>query len=91
MEIRHEPEQHRFIAQVGEQYGVLDYGLVGDKTLDYRHTFVPHLLRGRGIATELVVYALDYAKQNNLAVIPTCPFVAEVIANHREYGELVAP
>ena len=57
----------------------------GDQGIAYLHTEVPPELGGRGIATYLVKYMLDYAKQQGLKVKPACSFVKAYIDKHPEY------
>jgi predicted GNAT family acetyltransferase len=82
---RHDPERRRFTLTVGDALAVLDYDRVDATTLDYRHTFVPVALRERGIASALTDYALRYARDENLRVIPSCPFVAAFVRRHPEH------
>lgn len=89
MEIRHESDRKRFVAQVEGGHGRLTYERLDDDTLDYRSTFVPRELRGEGIGEKLVLYALDYARDHGLEVVPTCPFVTRVIEDHPEYQDLI--
>ncbi|MBA3562645.1 MAG: N-acetyltransferase [Gammaproteobacteria bacterium] len=89
MKIEHDEKRRRFVAQIEGGEAVLDYDRVADDTLDYKHTFVPPENRGRGIAGRLVRHALDYARDNDLKVIPTCPFVAAVIGDYPEYEALI--
>ncbi|MDO5104109.1 MAG: GNAT family N-acetyltransferase [Lautropia sp.] len=51
----------------------------------YLHTIVPKELGGRGIASTLVKYILDYAAEQGLKVRPDCPFVKAYIDRHPEY------
>lgn len=90
MTLRHEPEAGRFVADVPGGQGVLEYVHSADGALDYRHTFVPDALRGRGIASRLVAFALDYALEAQRKVIPTCPFVATYIDRHPRYRSIDA-
>ncbi len=53
------------------------------------HTEVPKELGGRGVGGRLAVAALEYARANDLRVIPLCPFMASFIEKHPEYRELV--
>jgi predicted GNAT family acetyltransferase len=46
---------------------------------------VPVALRERGIASALTDYALRYARDENLRVIPSCPFVAAFVRRHPEH------
>jgi uncharacterized protein len=88
-QIRHDLAQQRFTLRIGDALAVLDYDRVDARTLDYRHTFVPPPLRGRGIASALAAYALRYAHGENLTVVPSCPFVAAFVRRHPEHESVV--
>lgn len=90
MEIRHEPERKRFVSTVEGHEAVLEYAERGAGVLDYRHTFTPPELRGRGIAKQIVSFALDYAREQGLRIVPTCPYVARIVKENPEYSDLVA-
>ncbi|MCY1382812.1 GCN5-related N-acetyl-transferase [compost metagenome] len=51
------------------------------------HTIVPPELEGKGIASTLAKYVLEYAKDNTLKVKPYCPFINAYIDRHPEYQE----
>lgn len=80
MHIEHDVSGNRFVASIDGHEAVLEYRRLDASTLDYTRTFVPPQLRGRGIATELVRHALAYAAREELTVVPSCSFVAHVIA-----------
>jgi predicted GNAT family acetyltransferase len=86
--IRHEAAQRRFVMDLGGEEAVLDYVVVSDQVLDYAHTFVPPSRRGRGFAHALVRHALDWALENQVAVVPGCPFVAAVMRRDPRYARL---
>jgi len=67
----------------------LEYHLRGP-TIVYTHTIVPLVLEGHGIAGKLAKEALDYARDRELSVVPLCPYVADYVGKHPEYGDLVA-
>jgi uncharacterized protein len=60
-----------------------------DGTLYLIHTEVPRELGGRGYASALARTALEYARQNQLTVVPYCPFVRAYLQRHPEYASLV--
>jgi predicted GNAT family acetyltransferase len=53
------------------------------------HTEVPEEMRGNEIATSLAEYALNYAKNNNLKILPYCPFIGKYIKEHLEWKPYV--
>ena len=87
--LRHEPGAQRFVLLTDGRAAVLDYRPITSSRLDYRHTFVPRELRRRGIASRLTEFALDYALERGLEVVPSCPFVASYIAANPRFGKLV--
>jgi len=59
---------------------VLDYRRT-DGVVDLLHTEVEPELRNRGLGALIVRYALDDARARGERVVPTCPFVARLIAS----------
>jgi len=67
-------------------------------TLEYRwrkaamllmHTIVPPAAQGQGIASELIRYVLDYARAQELKIVPYCSFVVDFLNKHPEYNDVV--
>jgi len=67
----------------------VNYVMLSPTSIIYTHTVVPVALKGQGIASYLAKHVLDYARENNLNVIPQCPFVRAYIERHPEYDDLV--
>lgn len=55
----------------------------------FTHTEVDDVLEGQGLASRLISFALDDARQRELEVLPFCPFVNSYIQRHPEYADLV--
>jgi uncharacterized protein len=53
------------------------------------HTFVPDPLEGKGVASSLARYALEWAREKGKRVIVYCPFVAAYLKRHPEYSDIV--
>lgn len=88
--IQHDKHAHKFIMIVEDKISLLSYSISDDgRTVDYQHTFVPPELRGRHIAQAIVRFALEFAKNNNYRVVPSCPFVKKFIQDHPEYNDLI--
>ena len=79
LDIRHDPDRHRFFASIGGEEATLLYTEAGARTLDFTRTSVPDALRHRNIGEAIVKHALAYAATNGFEVIPTCPFVKWVL------------
>ncbi|ALF59836.1 GNAT family N-acetyltransferase [Psychrobacter urativorans] len=86
--ITHNQSAHRFETTIEGQTGYISYKERGD-TLVYDHTIVPQSLGGRGVGSDLVKHALDYAREHNKKVVPQCSFVSAYINKHPDYQDLV--
>lgn len=62
-----------------EQYKLFDGGI------SYIHTEVPAELAGKGLASYIAKYVLDYAEEHHLKVKPYCPYIKAYIDKHPEY------
>jgi predicted GNAT family acetyltransferase len=82
--VHHDEERHKFVVELGGREAYLRYVRAGDRTLRYSRTFVPPEYRGRGIGALIVASALDYARERQFHVVPTCPFVQWVADHHPE-------
>ncbi|WP_039796271.1 GNAT family N-acetyltransferase [Nocardia araoensis] len=59
------------------------------KVRDFHHTLTFPEFRGRGVAAQVVEYALNDSRTAGFSVIPTCWYVEQYISQHREYADLV--
>lgn len=84
----HNAAAKRFEVTVDGKVAFSKYLLVGEKFI-VEHTEVPVELENKGLASRIVRTALDYARAQNLRVMPLCPFTAAFIHRHPEYQDLV--
>ncbi len=87
--VRNNIEDSRFEIDLGGKSVHADYHMSGHVMTIY-HVYTPPEYRGQGLATLVTKAALDYAKENNLKVIPQCPYARGDINQHKEYQDLVA-
>ena len=87
--VRHNAAENRFEAEVDGQLSVADYQLRGTEMI-MTHTYVPPVLRGRGIAENLVRAALEHARNERLKVVPACSYVNAYLKRHPEFLPLLA-
>lgn len=86
--VRNNVASKRFELETSGRVAFLDYMQAGSN-ITYTHTEVPPELEGQGLGSSLARYALDYARENNLKIIPICPFVTSYLKRHPEYHSLV--
>ena len=68
-------DQGRFyIEQEGRLIAELDYR-IKDNVLDAYHTGVRPEFEGQGIAGRLFDQMVQFARENNYTVLPTCPYI----------------
>ena len=87
-EVQHSPEAKKFYIQVNGKEAHMAYRYQDDATVEYHHTYSPPELRGGGVAGKVVRAALEWARSQNLRVIPTCPYVAGFVRRHPEYQDI---
>lgn len=80
----------RFEVVIDKHLARINYVMSGPSQITFTHTVVPFTLKGRGIASNMARYVLDYAREHDLTVVPQCPFVRAYIERHPEYQDLVA-
>ena len=81
-------DQRRFVIHDEHGTGELRFNIIGSQII-LEHTEVAPALRGRGVAGALAKAALEYARDNELTVIPVCPFVIAYLGRHPEYQTLL--
>jgi predicted GNAT family acetyltransferase len=91
MDIRlnHKEKDSLFIARVDKMQARLQYTMRNKNTIDFISTYVPPEIRNKGIGQRLAKAGLDYAKENNFKVIPTCSFIRDFIDKNSEFKNLV--
>jgi len=87
-DIKHNQDKQRFEINQDGMTAYISY-VLNNHQINYNHTIVPDALGGQGMGTELVKYALAYARVNHLQVIPSCSFVAHLIQKHEVYQDLL--
>lgn len=88
-EVWNNQEKNRFEIWVdGEHAGLIDYTRE-DAVYAMPHTEIFDAFGGRGAGTALVVDALGKVRDEGAQVLPYCPFIQDVMAEHPDLAELV--
>ena len=90
LSIEHDASRNRFIAVLDEQgqEAVVTYRQK-DNQLGITHTGVPPQYRRRGIAGEMVQHVIDYARANDLRVVPYCSYVVHYLNEHPDQKDVL--
>lgn len=83
-------QQQQFEVHEDGETAVLQYRF-HEGAIWLMHTEVPAKLEGKGIASALARYGLDWARENQMKAKVICPFVAVFLKRHPEYLDIVIP
>jgi len=88
--VQDNPDLNRYeVFDGGELAGFATYARSAE-SIAIKHTEVDDQFEGRGIGSALARGVLDAARDDGLAVLPYCPFMAGYIRSHRDdYLDLV--
>jgi uncharacterized protein len=64
---------NRFEITIAGHLAKVDYRMSGNRMI-ITHTEVPEALRGKGIAEQLVAFAVKYARKDGLEVVAECDY-----------------
>ena len=81
--VTHNEAQGQFEIALGKETAFLQYHRT-QESISLIHTEVPEGLRRRGLGSQLVRAALDYAHFNQLKVVALCPFVKAYLQRNPE-------
>jgi uncharacterized protein len=79
-----------FIIKVNDQrLAEMTYSKAGDKLIIIDHTDVSDALRGKGAGKQLVHAAVEYARANQIKILPLCPFAKAVFDKTPEFKDVL--
>lgn len=82
--------ERRYEFHIDGQIALIEYMKDGKGDVLLTHTEVPVDLEGQGIGSELTEAVLQDIDNQDLKVVPLCPFVAAYIKKHPEWRHLIA-
>lgn len=87
LEVTHNPAEKRFEVFINGKLSKLDY-IENGNTIVMTHVGVHPEHRGGGVAGKITQFALEYAKEKKLRVMPMCSYVVTYIRRNPQYIEL---
>jgi predicted GNAT family acetyltransferase len=73
----------------GKEAGKMTYTWAGDSKFIIDHTEVSDEFGGKGVGKKLLMATVDYARNNNLKIIPLCPFAKSVFDKNEEVRDVL--
>jgi len=71
------------------QAGRMTYSWAGNDKFIIDHTEVNPDFSGKGVGKMLVLEAVKFARENNLTIIPLCPFAKSVFDKNDELSDVL--
>lgn len=88
---RIEGEKNRFAIYVDDVYaGKMTFEKQGDNSIVIEHTVVEKEFEGRGLAKELYLFVVDYARKEGLKIVPVCPYVKASFQKNPDHSDVLA-
>lgn len=92
MEIQHETTETKgafFIEKDGDRIAEMTYSKAGETKIIIDHTEVRGEGRGKGYGKQLVKEGVEFARKNDLKIMPLCPFAKAIIQKTPEFQDVL--
>lgn len=89
LEIINNETESRFETSIDNHLAEVVYTKTDKNQLMITGTHVPKELEGKGIAGAITKFALEYARENNLKVVPICSYTVAYFKKHPEFNDLL--
>lgn len=73
----------------GKEAGRMTYSWSGKEKFIIDHTEVNSEFRGQGVGKEMVLAAVDYARENSMKIIPMCSFAKAMFDKMAEIRDVI--
>ena len=88
-EVKFDSVGQKFTISLDKSEAILAYTEIND-VWDIHTVIVPEEHRGQGIAEYLSLYVFNFAKERNIKIIPTCPYLKETfLKKHTEFRDIL--
>ena len=94
MQVLHETNGQKgmfYCEAEGKRIAKMQYHKKGKDKIIITHTEVAEEFGGTGLGKLLVKAGADFARSNNLNIIPECPYAKKVLESAQEYADVLQP
>ncbi len=92
MDIKHTKTESKGRFFIEDEQGLaaeMTYSIAGSDKIIIDHTEVDERYRGKSIGLQLVTAAVEYARTQNLKIMPLCPFAKKVFDKKKEFNDVL--
>ncbi|SMO36043.1 GNAT family N-acetyltransferase [Gracilimonas mengyeensis] len=92
MNVQHEEKDTKgrfFIEQDGTDVAEMTYSKAGPSKIIIDHTQVSDDYRGQHLGVQLVKASVEFARNNEISILPLCPFARSVFDKKQEWSDVL--
>ena len=78
-----------YFSENGQDLAEMVYSRQGEHQITILHTEVDPSLEGKGIGKAMVAAAVEYARAENIRIVPVCPYAKKVLERTEEYQDVL--
>jgi predicted GNAT family acetyltransferase len=78
-----------YVENNGNILAEMTYSMPSPEKMIIEHTEVSDELKGQNVGYQLVHTAVEYARANNVKIVPLCPFANAVFKKKLEYADVL--
>jgi hypothetical protein len=93
MEIKHKQSETKgsfYVELEGKLVGEMTYSIASSALIIIDHTEVGEELKGKGAGAQLLSALVQYARENNIKIIPLCPFAKSMFDKKEELRDVLS-
>lgn len=75
--------------EAGKEAGLMTYSWAGTVRMIIDHTEITPEFKGQKVGNQLVLAAVEYARENHIKIIPLCPFAKSVFDKTPEIRDVL--
>lgn len=73
----------------GNRAGLMTYTWAGTERFIIDHTEVEEAYNGKGVGKEMLIKAVEFARENNIKIIPLCPFAKATFQKNEDLQDVL--
>lgn len=92
MEIKHKDDKNKgafFIEENGIVLAEMTYVWAGKDRIIIDHTEVSDILKGQGAGKQMVLKAVEMAREKGIKILPLCPFAKSIFDKTKEFNDVL--